>query len=56
MVLNPPFLLSPLFLPIIVMFDAKGVRRHAGEQATVLNRLVEDFQRAVKRGKAVDDQ
>jgi acid phosphatase family membrane protein YuiD len=41
---------SPIFA-IIVMFDAKGVRRHAGEQATVLNRLVEDFQRAVKEAK-----
>ncbi|WP_047979650.1 divergent PAP2 family protein [Ornithinibacillus contaminans] len=29
---------------IITMFDASGVRRHAGEQATVLNRLVKDFQ------------
>lgn len=28
---------------IIVMFDAAGVRRHAGEQAVVLNKLVDDF-------------
>ncbi|MFP7734265.1 divergent PAP2 family protein [Priestia aryabhattai] len=47
---SPIFALSAIFA-IIVMFDAKGVRRHAGEQATVLNRLVEDFQRVVKEAK-----
>lgn len=36
---------------VIVMFDASGVRRHAGEQAIVLNRLVEDFQRFVEEAK-----
>ncbi|TYR78710.1 divergent PAP2 family protein [Priestia megaterium] len=36
---------------IIVMFDAKGVRRHAGEQATVLNKLVEDFHKLVEEAK-----
>ncbi|MFM1654890.1 divergent PAP2 family protein [Brevibacillus sp. B_LB10_24] len=30
-------------LGIIVMFDAAGVRRHAGMQAVVLNRLVDEF-------------
>ncbi|WLD92674.1 divergent PAP2 family protein [Alkalihalobacillus sp. AL-G] len=30
---------------IIVMYDAKGVRWHAGEQAAVLNSLVRDFQK-----------
>ncbi|MFC4558631.1 divergent PAP2 family protein [Virgibacillus kekensis] len=29
---------------VIIMFDASGVRRQAGEQAIVLNRLVKDFQ------------
>ncbi|SFI86289.1 divergent PAP2 family protein [Thermoflavimicrobium dichotomicum] len=28
---------------IIVMYDATGVRRHAGIQAQVINQLVEDF-------------
>lgn len=28
---------------VIVMFDATGVRRHAGMQAVVLNKLVEEF-------------
>jgi len=30
-------------LGVIVMFDAAGVRRHAGMQAVVLNKLVEEF-------------
>lgn len=29
---------------IIIMFDASGVRRHAGEQAVVLNKLMKDLQ------------
>ncbi|MEN2768346.1 divergent PAP2 family protein [Ornithinibacillus xuwenensis] len=37
------FALAAVF-SIITMFDASGVRRHAGEHATVLNRLVKDFQ------------
>ncbi|AXI09851.1 hypothetical protein CUC15_13350 [Oceanobacillus zhaokaii] len=37
------FALSAVF-SVITMFDASGVRRHAGEQAVVLNRLLKDFQ------------
>lgn len=36
---------------IITMFDATGVRRHAGEQATVLNQLVLDFNKFVEEAK-----
>lgn len=43
---SPYFAISAIF-GIIVMFDASGVRRHAGEQATVLNRLVDDFNKLV---------
>ncbi len=32
---------------IIVMFDATGVRRHAGYHATVLNQLMTDFNKLV---------
>ncbi|WP_078594647.1 divergent PAP2 family protein [Evansella clarkii] len=39
---SPLFAICAIF-GIIVMFDATGVRWHAGEQATVLNRLVTDF-------------
>jgi uncharacterized protein len=44
------FAISAIFA-IIVMFDATGVRRHAGEQATVLNKLVSDFQKFIDEAK-----
>ncbi|ADC49017.1 membrane protein [Alkalihalophilus pseudofirmus OF4] len=37
---------------IIVMFDATGVRRHAGYHATVLNQLVTDFNKLVSEVKS----
>ncbi|MBB6450178.1 hypothetical protein HNR44_002161 [Geomicrobium halophilum] len=37
---------------IIVMYDATGVRRHAGYHATVLNQLVDDFNKLVKEAKS----
>lgn len=40
------FAVSAIFA-IITMFDATGVRRQAGEQAIVLNRLVTDFNKFV---------
>jgi acid phosphatase family membrane protein YuiD len=47
---SPIFAVAAIFA-IIVMFDATGVRRHAGEQATVLNKLVGDFNRFVEETK-----
>lgn len=44
------FAVSAIFA-VITMFDATGVRRHAGEQATVLNKLVIDFNRFVNEAK-----
>lgn len=32
---------------VIVMYDAAGIRRHAGKQAVVLNQLVEDFHHVI---------
>jgi acid phosphatase family membrane protein YuiD len=32
-----------LIFSVVVMYDAQGVRRAAGRQAAVLNRLVEDM-------------
>lgn len=37
------FAISTIFA-VIIMFDAAGVRRHAGEHAALLNILLEDFQ------------
>lgn len=39
-----PFAIALIF-SIVVMYDAQGVRRAAGRQAAVLNRLVEDMVR-----------
>ncbi|UOQ48111.1 divergent PAP2 family protein [Gracilibacillus caseinilyticus] len=36
---------------IIIMFDATGIRRQAGEQAILLNTLVKDFHRFVSEAK-----
>lgn len=30
-------------ISVIIMFDASGVRRHAGEQAVVINQMVKDL-------------
>lgn len=37
------FAISVIF-SVVTMFDASGVRKHAGEQAAVLNWLIRDFQ------------
>jgi uncharacterized protein len=52
---SPYFAISTIFA-VIVMFDATGVRRHAGEQATVLNKLVADFNRFVTEAKMWPEQ
>lgn len=44
------FAVSAVFA-IITMFDATGVRRQAGEQAIVLNQLVDDFTKFVNEAK-----
>lgn len=47
---SPIFSVAAIFA-IITMFDATGVRRQAGEQAAVLNRLVVDFNTFVSEAK-----
>ena len=39
---SPEFAIALIF-SVVVMYDAAGVRRAAGKQAAVLNRLVEDL-------------
>ncbi len=41
---STPFALAMVF-SLIVMYDAAGVRRAAGKQATVLNSIIEDLNR-----------
>ncbi len=45
------FAISAIF-GVIVMFDATGVRRHAGYHATVINQLVSDFSKLVTEVKS----
>ncbi|MCJ2389082.1 divergent PAP2 family protein, partial [Limosilactobacillus fermentum] len=45
---SPVFAVAAIFA-VITMFDATGVRRQAGEQAAVLNRLVTDFNTFVEQ-------
>jgi acid phosphatase family membrane protein YuiD len=47
---SPIFAVSAIFA-IITMFDATGVRRQAGEQAIVLNQLVNDFNKFLTDAK-----
>lgn len=47
---SPLFAVATIFA-VITMFDATGVRRHAGEQATAINKLVFDFNRFVSEAK-----
>jgi uncharacterized protein len=39
---SPEFALSAIF-SVVVMYDATGVRRAAGKQARVLNRIIDDL-------------
>lgn len=41
--LSSPYFAFAFVLAAIVMYDAMGVRREAGEQAKVLNRMIEDI-------------
>lgn len=48
---DSPFFAISVIFGVIVMFDASGVRRHAGEQATVINQLVMDFNKIISEVK-----
>ncbi|MGM8211957.1 divergent PAP2 family protein [Virgibacillus sp. W0430] len=49
-VMSTSFAIS-FVISIIIMFDATGVRRQAGEQAILLNQLVKDFQYFIEEAK-----
>ncbi|WP_077307879.1 divergent PAP2 family protein [Terribacillus halophilus] len=49
--LDSPVFAASFVFSIIIMFDASGVRRAAGEQAILLNLLLKDFQRFVDEAK-----
>ncbi|HEX6487673.1 MAG TPA: divergent PAP2 family protein [Candidatus Dormibacteraeota bacterium] len=41
--LSSPLFALALIFSLVVMYDAAGVRRAAGQQAAVLNRMIDDF-------------
>lgn len=49
------FALSAVFA-LIVMYDALGIRRHAGKQAAIVNQLVKDVQTILSTIKRRDDK
>lgn len=42
--LQSPLFAAACIFSVIVMFDASGIRRQAGEQAVIINQLINDFQ------------
>jgi len=45
---NSPLFIATLIFAFITMFDAQGVRRAAGRQAVMLNRIVDDIYHKVE--------
>src|SRR5690625_220450 len=43
-----PIYAAAFVFSIIIMFDATGIRREAGEHAVILNQLVRDFKKIVE--------
>ena len=48
---DSPMFAMALVFTLVVMFDAQGVRRAAGEQAEILNKIMEDIQFKRKLGE-----
>ncbi|NQV04765.1 MAG: divergent PAP2 family protein, partial [Candidatus Omnitrophica bacterium] len=40
---SSPFFAIAFFFAFIIMFDAQGVRRQSGQQAGILNKIIEDI-------------
>ena len=48
---DSPMFAMALIFTLVVMFDAQGVRRAAGKQAEILNKIMEDIQFRRKLGE-----
>ncbi len=46
---SPLFAVAAIFA-LVVMYDATGIRRHAGQQAEILNQLVAELQHMLQKG------
>ncbi|WP_222717533.1 divergent PAP2 family protein [Listeria portnoyi] len=53
--IDSPYFAIAVVFGIIVMFDATGVRRQAGEQAVALNKLARDFHEFVEHAKGLTE-
>jgi len=54
--LQSPLFATACIFGVIVMFDATGIRRQAGEQAIIINQLIYDFQYLVDGTKDWKDK
>lgn len=52
---SSPFFAIAFFFAFIIMFDAQGVRRQSGQQAEILNKIIEDIylQKGVKQERLI---
>ncbi|MFC1624634.1 divergent PAP2 family protein [Candidatus Omnitrophota bacterium] len=52
---SSPFFAISFFFAFIIMFDAQGVRRQSGQQAEVLNKIIEDIylQKGIKQERLI---
>lgn len=53
---SSPFFAIAFFFAFIIMFDAQGVRRQSGQQAGILNKIIEDIylQKGVKQERLIE--
>jgi len=53
---SSPFFAMAFFLAFIIMFDAQGVRRQSGQQAEILNKIIEDIylNKGVKQERLIE--
>ncbi len=52
---SSPFFAIAFFFALIIMFDAQGVRRQSGQQAEILNKMIEDIylNRGIKQERLI---
>ena len=53
---SSPFFAIAFFFAFVIMFDAQGVRRQSGQQAEILNKIIEDIylQKGVKQERLIE--
>ena len=53
---SSPFFAIAFFFAFIIMFDAQGVRRQSGQQAEILNKIIEDIylKKGIKQERLIE--